>query len=142
MQRIMIGLALLGASAAWAQAPAPPTRTVTYEAVTAENPVAFSRLRLTEVEPNGYAVDLAIVAPNPSHHTGHIRGFATGDGRRLVLKVPNFMEDGELDRPALCTMAIEADETRARVVSEDNCASFHGAGASWLDQARNLIRKP
>ena len=137
---IFIGSLLLITAAASAQ-PSDP-QTVTYEAVTANSPTGISRLRVTKVDDNGYAIDFSIVAPNRTQHTGHIQGLATKDGRLLTLRVPNFQPDGVIDHPALCTLVIDADDTRAQVVNEDKCAGFHGAAADFAEQGRKLIRVP
>lgn len=118
------------------------SQTVTYEAVTANSPTGISRLRVTKVDDNGYAIDFSIVAPNRTQHTGHIQGRATKDGRLLTLRVPNFQPNGVIDNPALCTVVIDVDDTRAQVVNEDKCAGFHGAAADFAEQGRNLIRVP
>jgi hypothetical protein len=115
-------------------------QTVTYEAVTATSPVGISRLRVTPVATSAYAVDFSIIASNPTHHTGHIRGLATGDGDRLTLRVPIFRDDGILDNPSLCTLVINTSEAQAKVATEDRCASFHGAAASFVEQGQNLRR--
>ena len=124
-----------------AQAQAETVQTIVYQ--TAPNAAAGSaRLRVTQVEPNGYAVDLNIVAPNPSRHTGHVQGYATRAGTRLVAKVPVFQPDGQIDRPALCTLVVELDDARANVVSDEGCVPFHGAGASFVEQGSALARAP
>ena len=138
MRVLVVVLSFLAATTATAQAPKP--QTATYEAVADDAPDAVSRLRVTPVGADAYAIDFSVVAPNPSRHTGRIRGLAVREGSRLVLKVPAFMEDGNIDDPPLCTLVIEADEARARVAGEDGCVGFHGAGASFLALGRNLVR--
>ena len=128
-------------AAAPGHAAEPVHATMTYEAVTAKAPDGISRLRITPVEQGVFAVDFSIVAPNPSQHTGHIRGLATQQEEDLILRVPNFMEDGNLDHPALCTMVISAKDARARVVSAHQCAGFAGAGASFVEQGQDLRRR-
>ena len=115
-------------------------QTVTYEAVTATSPIGVSRLRVTPVATGTYAVDFSIVAPNPTQHTGHLRGLATSDGDRLTLRVPIFRDDGVLDNPSLCTLVINTSEARAKVITEDRCAGFSGAAASFVEQGQNLTR--
>jgi hypothetical protein len=121
MKRTLMLFLLAALAQAHAQTGAP--QTIVYQ--TASNAVAAgtARLRVTEVEPNGYAIDLAIVAPNPSRHTGHVQGYATR----------------QLDRPPLCTLVIELDDARAKVLSEEGCAPFHGAGASFIEQGSALV---
>ncbi len=137
MKRVLLSFlfAVLG------QAQAETVQTIVYQ--TAPNAAAGSaRLRVTQVEPNGYAVDLNIVAPNPSRHTGHVQGYATRAGTRLVAKVPVFQPDGQIDRPALCTLVVELDDARANVASDEGCVPFHGAGASFVEQGSALARAP
>jgi hypothetical protein len=142
MHRIrgVIGALVLATSIAYAQTFSP--QTLVYEAITADSPVGISRLRATQVEANGYAIDFSIVAPNRTHHTGHIQGFATREGNHLTLKVPNFQPDGNIDHPAVCTLVIDLDDIRAKVVSEHQCAGFGGAATSFVEQGRNLLRVP
>lgn len=124
-------------------AQAAPPETITYQAVTAYSPEGISRLRVTPVdENNGYEIDLFVIAPNQTQHTGHIQGFATLDGERLTLTVPNTLPDGTLDKPPLCTLIIEVNEKRAKVASEKGCAFHAGAGASFFEQGQNLVRVP
>lgn len=122
------------------QAQAEPAQTIVYQTAPNAAAAGSARLRLTQVEPNGYAIDLAIVAPNPGRHTGHVQGYATRAGARLVAKVPVFQPDGQIDRPALCTLAIELDDAHAKIVSEEGCAPFHGAGASFVEQGADLVQ--
>jgi hypothetical protein len=117
-------------------------QTLTYEGGTANSPTGISRLRVTQVDINAYAVDFSIVAPNRTQHTGHIQGLATKEGRLLTLKVPIFQPNGVIDHPSLCTLVIDADDTHAKVVSEDKCAAFGGAAADFVEQGRNLVRVP
>jgi hypothetical protein len=140
MKRIVIGIFLLFKSVAHAQTSV--SETMTYQAVTAASPTAVSRLRVTPVDSNGYAIDFSVVAPTRTQHTGHIQGFATRNGDRIILRVPNFLPDGNLDRPPLCTLVIDVNETSAKVVSEYNCAFYCGAGASFFEQGQNLLRVP
>jgi hypothetical protein len=137
---VVVGGLILATSTTWAQTSSP--QTVTYQAITANSPVGVSRLRVTQVESNAYVIDLSIVAPNRTQHTGHIQGLATKDGTRLTLKVPNFQPDGNVDHPALCTLVIDIDDTHARVLSEHQCAGFGGAAASFVEQGRDLVRAP
>ena len=138
--RVVIGGLVLATATAFAQTSS--SETLTYEAITANSPVNISRLRVTQVDANGYAIDLSIVAPNRTQHTGHIQGLATREGSHLTLKVPNFQPDGKIDHPSLCTLVVDLNETRAAVVSAENCAGFHGAAASFVEQGRNLVRVP
>ena len=139
MHRTLICTLMLAGSAAYAQAPAAPT--ATYEAaVTSYLAVSISRLRVTQVDSGAYAVDLLVVAPNLTQHRGHVQGLANLVGGRLILRVPNFMDNGDLDHPPLCTLVLEANETHARVVSADHCTGFHGAAASFMEQGQNLVR--
>ena len=138
MYRTVVGTLMLAASVAHAGAPSAPT--VTYEAVTATAPVGISRLRVTPVGSRDYAIDFSIVAPNSTQHVGHIQGLATQDGMRLTLRVPIFRESGHLDHPSLCTLVIEADDARARVVSAHQCSAFHGAAAGFVEQGQHLVR--
>lgn len=140
MQALLTAALLLAATAANAQSPSP--RTLTYEAVTAHAPTGISRLRLTRIEGDTYAVDFQIVAPNPTQHKGHVQGLATRVGSRLTLRAVNFIEGGVVDEPALCTLVLEADDTRARVVSTHQCTGFHGAAASFEEQGQDLVRVP
>jgi len=140
MQAFLIGALLLAGSPAGAQpAKAQP---VTYEAVTARSPAGISRLRLTPVGENAYAVDFRIVAPNPTQHKGHVQGLATREGDRFTLRAVNFIEGGVVDERALCTLVIDADDARARVVSAHHCTGFHGAAASFTEQGQDLARVP
>lgn len=142
MHRIAIAIGCFMFAASIAHAQASSERTLTYEAITANSPVGISRLRVTQVDVGAYAIDFSIVAPNRTQHRGHIQGLATRDGDNLILKVPNFQPDGNLDHPLLCTLVIDVEETRAKVVSEHQCAGFGGAAASFVEQGRNLIRMP
>jgi hypothetical protein len=137
MKRTLMLFLLAALAQAHAQTGAP--QTIVYQTAPNAAAAGTARLRVTEVEPNGYAVDLAIVAANPSRHTGHVQGYATRAGARLVAKVPVFQPDGQLDRPPLCTLVIELDDARAKVVSEEGCAPFHGAGASFVEQGSALV---
>jgi len=139
MRALVTGALLLGATAANAQ---PASRTLTYEAVTAHAPSGISRLRLTHIDGDSYAVDLQIVAPNPTRHKGHVQGLATREGDRLLLRAVNFIEGGVVDEPALCTLAIEANDARAQVLGTRHCTGFHGAAASFTEQGRDLVRVP
>lgn len=141
MRRIVICTFLLLASNAHAQ-PSASEPTATYQAVTANSPVGISRLRVTPVSTDRYAIDLQVVAPNRTQHTGRIQGLATRDGDRFTLSLANFQPDGNLDSPPLCTLVIEANKTSAKVMSEDYCAAYHGAGASFFEQGQNLVRVP
>jgi hypothetical protein len=136
--RVAIGALVLATTTVLAQTSSPET--LTYEAITANSPVGISRLRVTQVETNTYAIDFSIVAPNRTQHTGHIQGLATRKGEHLTLKVPNFQPNGKIDYPSLCTLVIAVDETRAQVVSEEKCAGFGGAATSFVEQGRNLVR--
>ena len=127
---------------AGAPAHAAPPVTITYEAVTATSPTGVSRLRLTPLDDGSVAVDLVVVAPNPSQHQGHVQGLASRNGIRYTLKAPNFIEGGVLDHPALCTLVIDADDSAAKVVSEHQCVGFHGAAASFVEQGHHLVRVP
>lgn len=138
--RVVIGGLVLATSAAHAQTSS--LQTLTYEAITANSPVGISRLRVTQVEANAYAIDFSIVAPNRTQHTGHIQGLATKEGNRLTLKVPNFQPDGNIDYPSLCTLLVDFDDTRAEVVSENHCSGFGGTATSFVEQGRNLMRVP
>jgi hypothetical protein len=142
VRRLIICVFMLLGTVAHAQSSSP--QTVTYEAVTASSPVGVSRLRVTPVATGAYAVDFSIVAPNPTQHTGHIRGLATRDGDRLTLRVPVFRDDGVLDTPSdtpsLCTIVINTNEARANVITEDQCAGFSGAAASFAEQGQKLVR--
>ena len=130
---------LLTAATGHAQAGAGAVQT--YEANTGNTPDGISRLEITPVGAGLFAVDLRIVAPNRTHHTGHIQGLARGEGAHLVLRVANFEPDGKVYAPhPVCTLVIDADDTRANVVSEDTCAGFGGAAASFAEQGRNLLR--
>nr|WP_314605455.1 hypothetical protein [uncultured Janthinobacterium sp.] len=139
-KRIVIGAFVLATATAYAQISS--SNTLTYEAITANSPVGISRLRVTQVETNTYAIDFSIVAPNPTQHTGHIQGLATREGSRLTLKTPIFQENGKIDHPSLCTLVLDLDETRAKVVSENDCAGFGGAATNFVEQGRNLVRIP
>jgi hypothetical protein len=141
MKRTVICTFLLLASNAYAQSSASEP-TATYQAVTANSPVGISRLRVTPVSADRYAIDLSIVAPNRTQHTGHIQGLATRDGDRLTLNLANFQPDGNLDTPRLCTLVIDVNNTSAKVISVDYCAGYHGAGASFFEQGQNLVRVP
>ena len=138
MRRLIICVFMLSGTVAQAQTSGP--QTVTYEAVTATSPVGISRLRVTPLDTSAYAVDFSIVAPNQTQHTGRIRGLATRDGDRLTLRVPIFREDGILDSPSLCTMVINTNEAQANVITEDRCAGFSGAAASFVEQGQKLMR--
>jgi hypothetical protein len=142
MLKTLIFIGSLGLITAAASAQPSDPQTITYEAVTANSPTGISRLRVTKVDDNAYAIDFSIIAPNRTQHTGHIQGLATKNGRLLTLRVPNFQPNGAIDRPALCTLVIDADDARAEVVKEDKCAGFHGAAADFAEQGRNLIRVP
>lgn len=136
----VVGTLALCASTAQAQATAPVT--LTYQANTANSPVYVNRLRVTQVDTNAYAIDLSIVAPNPSHHTGHIQGLATREGNRLTLREPIFKEDGTIDDPSLCTLVVDIHDKHANVVSADQCSGFGGAATNFVEQGRNLLRLP
>lgn len=138
MHRLIICIFTLFGTLAHAQASDP--QTVTYEAVTATSPVGISRLRVMLVATDTHAVDFSIVAPNPTQHTGHVRGLATSDGDRLMLRVPIFRDDGTLDNPSLCILVIDTNETQAKVITEDRCAGFSGSAASFVAQGQNLRR--
>lgn len=138
--RVVIGSLCLASATTFAQTYS--SETLTYESVTANSPVSISRLRVTQVEANGYAIDLSIVAPNRTQHTGHIQGMATREGNLLTLKVPNFQTDGKIDHPSLCTLSVDLNDARAAVVSAEKCSGFHGAAASFVEQGRNLVRVP
>jgi hypothetical protein len=139
MKRIMICTFLLLASNAHAQS---LERTATYQAVTANPPVGISRLRVTPVYGGRYSIVLTVIAPNRTQHTGHIQGLATRDGDRFTLSVANFQPDGNLDSPPLCTLVIEVRNSSAKVISENYCAAYHGAGASFFEEGQNLVRVP
>ncbi|MCC2974823.1 hypothetical protein [Massilia sp. IC2-476] len=143
---VLAGAMLLGAAPASAQGPTFPglirLDALVYEAVTAQAPRGVSRLILTPIEGGAVALDLRIVAPNPTQHKGHIQGLATREGMRYTLKAANFIEDGSLDDPKPCTLLIEADANRARVVSAEHCSGFHGAAASFMEQGQDLVRVP
>jgi hypothetical protein len=141
MKRIGISTFLLLVFIARTQASALEP-TVTYQATTASSPIGISRLRVTPVSSDMYAIDFSVVAPNRTQHTGHIQGLATRDGERLTLNLANFQPDGNLDTPRLCTLVIEVSNTSAKVISEDYCAGYHGAGASFFEQGQNLVRVP
>jgi hypothetical protein len=136
MCRPLLGALLLAVPAAGAATPP----SFIYEAVTAHSPTGTSRLTLTPLGNAEYAVDLRIVAPNPTQHKGHIQGLATRSGDPLTLRVPSFMENGRPDDPPLCTLVIDANATRAHVVSAHKCTGFHGAAASFYEQGQNLLR--
>jgi len=140
MYRFVISAFMLFGSVAQAQTT--NLQTLTYESVTANAPAGISRLRLTQVDSSTYAVDFSIVAPNRTQHRGHIQGLATRGGNRLVLRVPNFREDGSLELHPLCTLVIDAHEGFAKVVSEHQCSGLHGAGASFVEQGKNLLHVP
>lgn len=114
--------------------------TVTYQAITASDPEGISRLRLTPMDDGSYAINLSVVAPNRTQHTGHIQGRAIRQGDQLTLIIPNFLPDGDLDQPPLCTLVIQLSQANARVVSEHACAFYHGAGASFVEQGQHLQR--
>ncbi|MBC7685450.1 MAG: hypothetical protein H7176_09505 [Bdellovibrionales bacterium] len=142
MHRIVtiVGAALFATSTAYAHTSRP--QTLTYEAITAISPVGISRLRVTELDIGDYALDFSIVAPNKTQHTGHIQGLATKHGNRFILKVPTFQPDGNVDHPFLCRLVVDVNETGAKVVSEQGCAGFSGAAASFFEQGQNLVRMP
>jgi hypothetical protein len=59
------------------------------------------------------------------------------------MKVPNFLPNGAIDQAvSLCTLVIDVYESHAQVMSEHQCAGFGGAGASFVEQGRNLRRVP
>ena len=133
-------VAVLWLLAGFTQAQDASSRTEIYRTPAADAAAGTALLRVTALVANGYAVDLATVAPNASRHTGHVQGYATRASGRLSARIPVFQPDGSIDHPALCTLVVELDAERAKVVSAEGCAAFHGAGASFVEQGRAMVR--
>jgi hypothetical protein len=111
-----------------------------YKALTAREPDEFSLLQLRFVRGVEYSVDLAVVAPNRTHHTGHIQGSAMRDGNVFTLTKQNILPDHSADNPATCVLKMQIDGNMAKVLSEDGCAGYGGAAVSFVEQCAKLIR--
>lgn len=112
-----------------------------YSAVTARDPEELSVLKLRRLGGMDYSLDLHVVAPNRTHHTGQLDGVAVRDGDILTLVKQNLQPDGKPDFPAICRLKIEVDAGIAVVLSDDGCAGYAGAGASFFEQGRELRRR-
>lgn len=110
--------------------------TYTYRALTAHNPDEYSELTLRAITPTTYAMDFTVVAPNRTHHTGHIEGVATFSGNLLVLRPKPIAGDPVSHK---CELKLRIAANTATVLSEDSCAGYAGAGASFVEQGANLV---
>lgn len=112
----------------------------TYRAITAHEPDAESILKLADKGNGQYALDLYIVAPNRTHHGGHVEGMARRDGEMLTLTKQNITPDGKLDEVPTCVLQISVTARIATVLSDEGCAFYHGAAASFVEQGGKLVR--
>ena len=112
-----------------------------YSAITARAPDQSSVLQLTHRGGNAYAIDLQIVAPNATRHTGHIQGEGLREGDTITLVKENRIpETGKIDHPPQCVLTLRVAGSVATVLSEKGCAAHHGAAASFVEQGAKLIR--
>jgi hypothetical protein len=128
---------VLGLVSPFAVAGADPDWTYIYRALTAHDPDEYSVLKLREITPTTYVMDFSIVAPNRTHHTGHIEGVATLTGDVLVLK-PAPIHGDPVSRK--CELKLRIAGKTATVLSEDSCAGYAGSAASFVEQGANLQR--
>jgi hypothetical protein len=133
----IIVLVLVASSAG---AEAPERFSGTYRSLTARAPDEYSILELKYKNGMEYSVDFAVVAPNRTHHTGHIQGNALREGDVFTLTKQNIRPDGQMDNPATCILKMRIVGNVVRVVSEDGCAGYGGAATSFVEQGTNLVR--
>jgi hypothetical protein len=138
--KIMLSIITFVFVASSARADAPERLSGTFRSLTAQAPDEYSILELKYKNGMEYSVDFVIVAPNRTHHTGHIQGDALREGDVFTLTKQNIGPDGKLDNPATCILKMRVDGIVVRVLSEDGCAGYHGAAASFVEQGTNLVR--
>lgn len=138
--RPMVALLLLALLAPLAHSATGEGLGGTYRAITARDPDAESVLVIEQKGPLDYFVDLSVVAPNRTHHGGHIQGLARRAGDTVVLTKQNLTDGGQIDNPPICILQIRIGQNAARVLNEDGCAGYHGAAACFVEQGTNLLR--
>ena len=106
-------------------------------------PAEWSTLTLQRTDERVYALALAVVAPTASHHTGRIEGDAILDGEVITLDKTGGPADLPPENPSMqCSLRIRVTKDVATVLSEDGCAAWLGAGASFVEQGQALLRTP